>query len=200
MVDAINVILFPDLSPLAGSEAALLAMRWDAIIGGGALTSFAYTSLLLDKHSVELFTSWGAAEKQIKAWGCSVTYPGILGRTPHHIRGIQPRRRKCLRQGKPLVADAAAAYFTRFPRTHPPYGFQQELPSGIGAAIAGPLSRFREAQAQPRHRKLLAGDYHPPRGLHSSGARRAGPTSGRSHRNTPRPTQTPTTRGGTEEP
>ena len=175
-------------------------MRWDAIIGGGALTSFAYTSLLLDKHSVELFTIWGAAEKQIEAWGCSVTYPGILGRTPHHIRGIQPRRRKCLRQGKPLVADAAAAYFTRFPHTHPPYGFQQELPSGIGAAIAGPLSRFQEAQAQPRHRKLLAGDYHPPRGLHSSGARRAGPTSGRSHRNTPRPTQTPTTRGGTEEP
>ena len=35
---AINVLLFPDLSTLAGSEAAFLARRWHAILGGIALT------------------------------------------------------------------------------------------------------------------------------------------------------------------
>ena len=33
--DALNIILFPDLPPLAGSEAALLTRKWDAILGGG---------------------------------------------------------------------------------------------------------------------------------------------------------------------
>ena len=33
----IKVFLFPDLSPLPRSEATLLARRWDAILGGGAL-------------------------------------------------------------------------------------------------------------------------------------------------------------------
>ena len=45
--DAVNVFLFLDLSPLACSEAALLARRWDAVFGGGTLTSFADTRLLL---------------------------------------------------------------------------------------------------------------------------------------------------------
>ena len=43
---ALNIFLFPDLPPSAGSEAALLARKWDAILGGGILTSFADTSLL----------------------------------------------------------------------------------------------------------------------------------------------------------
>ena len=47
--DAINVFLFPDLSPSSGSEAAILAWGWDGILGGVTLTSFADTSLLLDK-------------------------------------------------------------------------------------------------------------------------------------------------------
>ena len=40
MGGAINILLFPDLSPSAGSEADLLARRWDANLGEGALTSF----------------------------------------------------------------------------------------------------------------------------------------------------------------
>ena len=47
MGDAINVLLFLDLYLLSSSEAALLVRRWDAILGGDALTSFADTSLLL---------------------------------------------------------------------------------------------------------------------------------------------------------
>ena len=31
--DALNIILFPNLSPSAGSEAALLTRKWDAILG-----------------------------------------------------------------------------------------------------------------------------------------------------------------------
>ena len=35
--DAINVFLFPELPPLEISEVALLARRWDDMIGGGTL-------------------------------------------------------------------------------------------------------------------------------------------------------------------
>ena len=35
--DALNIILFPDLSPSAGSEAALLTRKWDTILGGRQL-------------------------------------------------------------------------------------------------------------------------------------------------------------------
>ena len=58
MGDAINVFLFPDLSASAGSEAALLTSRRDVILGGGALTSFADTSLIIGKQKVETVTSW----------------------------------------------------------------------------------------------------------------------------------------------
>ena len=69
MGDAITVSLIPDLFPLMGSEAPLLARRWEYIIGGGPLTYFADTSLLLAKHRVELVTSWEAALKKLEAWG-----------------------------------------------------------------------------------------------------------------------------------
>ena len=49
MGDTINVFLFPNMLPLAGSEAALLARRWYTILVGGALTSFTDTSFLLTK-------------------------------------------------------------------------------------------------------------------------------------------------------
>ena len=59
-----------------------MAKRWDSILGGGALASFADTSLLLGKQRVEPVTSWEAAEKQIEAWGvfCHV----FLGDTVVH--------------------------------------------------------------------------------------------------------------------
>ena len=69
MGDAINVFIFPDLSPLAGSEDVLLARRCYAILGGGDLTSIAYTSLLLEKQRVKPVTSWESAKKQLEAWG-----------------------------------------------------------------------------------------------------------------------------------
>ena len=65
MRDTINVFLFPDLSPSASSEAALLARRWDAILGGGNLTSFAHTILLLSKQRVEPMAIWG---RQRSSW------------------------------------------------------------------------------------------------------------------------------------
>ena len=33
--DTLNILLFTDLSPLAGSEAALLTQKWGAILGSG---------------------------------------------------------------------------------------------------------------------------------------------------------------------
>ena len=49
---------FPDLSFLAGSEAALIIRKWDAILGGRTLTYFADTSLLMGKQKVAPIAGW----------------------------------------------------------------------------------------------------------------------------------------------
>ena len=51
--DAVKVFLFPELSPTAGSEAALLTRRQETVFGGGKPTSFDNTSLLLEHHKFE---------------------------------------------------------------------------------------------------------------------------------------------------
>ena len=66
--DAQNILLFPDLSPLAGLEASLLTRKWDAILGGGTLTSFADTSLLMGKQKVAPIAGWDKASSQLEAW------------------------------------------------------------------------------------------------------------------------------------
>ena len=66
--DALNIFLFPDLSPSAGLEAALLTRKWDAILGGGTLTSFADTSLRMVKYKVTPITVWDEAESELEAW------------------------------------------------------------------------------------------------------------------------------------
>ena len=60
--------LFPDLSPSAGSEAALLTRKWDAILGGGTLTSFANTNPLLRNQKVAPIAGWYEAVSQLEAW------------------------------------------------------------------------------------------------------------------------------------
>ena len=64
--DTLNIFLFTDLSPLAGLEAALLTWKWDTILGGGTLTSFAETSLLMGKHKVPPIADWYKAASQME--------------------------------------------------------------------------------------------------------------------------------------
>ena len=82
MGDAVNIFLFPDLTPASGSKAALLAHRWDVIIGGGELTPFSETILLMERQNVVPITGWEAAAKQLEAWGviCAI----FLGDTYVH--------------------------------------------------------------------------------------------------------------------
>ena len=49
-------------------EAALLTRKWDAILQGGTLTSFADTSLLIGKQKVAPITGWDEAVSQLEAW------------------------------------------------------------------------------------------------------------------------------------
>ena len=63
--DTINIFLFTDLSPSAGSEVALLTRKWDVILEGGTLTSFADTSLLMGEQKVAPIAEWDEAESQI---------------------------------------------------------------------------------------------------------------------------------------
>ena len=60
--DTINRFLFPDLSPLAGLEAAFLTRKWDAILGGGNLNSFKDTSLLMGKQKVAPIAGWEGSQ------------------------------------------------------------------------------------------------------------------------------------------
>ena len=71
--DALNILLFPDLSPLAGSEKALLTRNCDAIFGVGTLTYFAYTSLLMGKQKAALIAGWYEAASQLEAWAVFCT-------------------------------------------------------------------------------------------------------------------------------
>ena len=71
--DTLNIFLFPDLSPSAGSEAALLTRKWDVILGGGTLTSFVDTILLMGEQKVAPIAEWDEAESQIEAWAVFCT-------------------------------------------------------------------------------------------------------------------------------
>ena len=51
MGDAVNIFIFPDLTPAAGSEAALLGLCLNTILRGVSLTSFVDTRLLVGKKS-----------------------------------------------------------------------------------------------------------------------------------------------------
>ena len=59
--DAIKIFLFPDLSPYAGSEAALLNHCWDAVLRDNTLTSFSDTRNLPGMQNVILITRRNAA-------------------------------------------------------------------------------------------------------------------------------------------
>ena len=69
--------MFPDLSPSAGLEAEFLTRKWDAILEGGTLTSFANTSLLIGKQKVVPISGWDNAASQLKPW--TVFFTVFLG-------------------------------------------------------------------------------------------------------------------------
>ena len=71
--DMLNIFLFPDLSPLVGSEADLLTQKWYVILGGGTLTSFANMSLLMGKQKVAPIAEWYEAYSQLDAWAVFCT-------------------------------------------------------------------------------------------------------------------------------
>ena len=71
--DMLNILLFTDLSPLTGLETALLTRKWHAILGGGTLTSFADTSLLMWKQKVAPISVWDKAEVHLEAWAVVCT-------------------------------------------------------------------------------------------------------------------------------
>ena len=48
--------------------------KWGAILGGGTLTSFAETSLLMVKQKVAPIVAWDEAESQLEAWVVFCTF------------------------------------------------------------------------------------------------------------------------------
>ena len=101
--DALNIYLFPNLSPLAGSAVALLTRKWGAVLGGGTLTSFADTSLIMGKQKVSPIADWDEAAYQIEEWAVFCTmFLGDEGVNPttydmfplmEETSGVSPRLR-----------------------------------------------------------------------------------------------------------
>ena len=74
--DALNIFLFHDLYPLAGSEAFLITRKWDTILRCGTLTSFADMSLMMGKQKVAPIAGWDKADSQLEArWTTTVNTP-----------------------------------------------------------------------------------------------------------------------------
>ena len=65
--DIINIFLFTDLYPLAGSEAAQLTRKWGAILGGGTLTSLTDMSIMIGKQKVNPIAGWDESASQLYA-------------------------------------------------------------------------------------------------------------------------------------
>ena len=63
--DAINIFIFPNLSPSTGYEAALMTRLWDDLLGENNFNYFAETSTLLERQKVVSITIWDADSKQI---------------------------------------------------------------------------------------------------------------------------------------
>ena len=80
--NALNIFLFPDLSPLAGLESSLLTRKWDSILVGVTLTSFLHTSLLMGKQKVAPIASWDEAASHMEAW--DIFYTVFLGNELRH--------------------------------------------------------------------------------------------------------------------
>ena len=66
--DALNIFLFPNLSPSAGLEAALLTRKCNTILVGSTLTSFADTSLMMGKQKFAPITGCEKAPSQLEAF------------------------------------------------------------------------------------------------------------------------------------
>ena len=77
MENAINIFIFLYLTPAARSKADLLLRCWDTILGGGALTYFADTSILIAIQMVAPITRWEATANQLEAW--EIVYAILLG-------------------------------------------------------------------------------------------------------------------------
>ena len=71
--DTLKTFPMLDLSPSAGSEAALINRNWDAILGGGTLTSFADMILIMCKQKVAPIAGSEKAPSQLEAWAVFCT-------------------------------------------------------------------------------------------------------------------------------
>ena len=145
--DVLNIFLFPDLSPLTGSEAALLTHKWDSILGSGTLNSFTDTSLVMGKQRVAPISGWDKEESQLEAWAVFFTlfleddevHPTtynmflLLQEKP----GVRPRMRAQARQ-QPT--------FPRRPPSPHTVGVQREFPKGVGEAASGEFKNSKSLQ------------------------------------------------------
>ena len=61
--DTVNIFQFPDLSLSAGSEASMVARRWDTSLDANTMTSYADADALMKQQRILPIVVWEAAAK-----------------------------------------------------------------------------------------------------------------------------------------
>ena len=66
--DATYIFMFPDLSLLVGTEAALVVRQWDTVLDSNLLTSYADTAALMKKQRILKIVGSEGASKMLEQW------------------------------------------------------------------------------------------------------------------------------------
>ena len=81
--NAVNIFMFPDLFLASGTEASLVARRWDTALDSNTLTFYANTAALMTKQRILKIVGWEGVANTPKQ--CPVLLNLILGPPALHL-------------------------------------------------------------------------------------------------------------------
>ena len=65
VINSINIFMFPDLSIVAESEAAMITSSWDTTLESNTLMSYANKAVIIMKQHIASIVGWGVSAKMI---------------------------------------------------------------------------------------------------------------------------------------
>ena len=133
--DALNLFLFPNLSPLVGLETALLAQKWDAILGGGTFKSADGKA----KGRPHCRLGRGIIKTQ-RLGRILHSVPGRSRGPTRHVQKFPPPGGNIRSQPRAEGASPLATHLPRRLTLTDLEGVQQELLPGFGEAAEGAVA------------------------------------------------------------
>ena len=65
VINSINIFMFPDLSLVAESEAAMITSSWDKTLESNTLMSYVNKEVIIMKQHIESIVGWGVSVRMI---------------------------------------------------------------------------------------------------------------------------------------